>query len=103
VQWPEVTAFIMCSRERMICMNLAKISVNGQITVPVEIRRQLGLKSGDKILFFQNSNGEIVINNASAQAIYKAQKAFEGVAEQMGVFDEDDVQELVNEVRYGKE
>ena len=32
-------------------MNLAKISANGQIIVPVEIRRQLGLKSGDKILF----------------------------------------------------
>ncbi len=29
-------------------MDLAKISANGQITVPVEIRRQPGLKSGDK-------------------------------------------------------
>jgi AbrB family looped-hinge helix DNA binding protein len=84
-------------------MNLAKISANGQITVPAEIRRLLGLKSGDKILFLENSHGEIVINNASAQAIYKAQKAFEGVAKQMGVSNEDDVQTLVNEVRYGKE
>ncbi|WP_343209189.1 AbrB/MazE/SpoVT family DNA-binding domain-containing protein [Anaerolentibacter hominis] len=49
-------------------MNLAKISANGQITVPVEIRRRLGLKSGDKILFFQNQNGEIVVSNASATA-----------------------------------
>ena len=57
-------------------MNLAKISANGQITVPVEIRRQLGLKSGDKILFFQNQNGEIVVSNASAAAIRKAQAAF---------------------------
>jgi AbrB family looped-hinge helix DNA binding protein len=87
----------------MIYMNFAKISANGQITVPAEIRRLLGLKSGDKILFLENSRGEIVINNASAQAIYKAQKAFEGVAEQMGVSNEDDVQTLVNEVRYGKE
>ena len=83
-------------------MNLAKISANGQITVPVEIRRLLNLKSGDKILFIQKRNGEIVINNASAEAIYKAQKAFTGVAEAMGVFNEDDVQKLVNEVRYGK-
>ena len=83
-------------------MNLAKISANGQITVPVEIRRLLGLKAGDKILFFQKPSGEVVIHNASAQAIYKAQKAFEGVAEQMGVYDEDDVQALVDEVRYGK-
>lgn len=80
-------------------MNLAKISANGQITVPVEIRRLLGLKSGDKILFFQNPRGEVVIGNASSQAIYKAQKAFEGVAEQMGVYNEEDVQALVDEVR----
>ena len=83
-------------------MNLAKVSANGQITVPAEIRRLLGLRSGDKILFFQNSNGEVVINNASAQAIYKAQKAFESVAEQMGVENEEDVQALVDEIRYGK-
>lgn len=83
-------------------MNLAKISANGQITVPAEIRRLLDLKSGDKILFLQKPSGEVVINNASSQAIYKAQKAFEGVAEQMGVYNEDDVQTLVNEVRYGK-
>ena len=80
-------------------MNLAKISSNGQITVPVEIRRLLGLKSGDKVLFFQNNNGEIVINNASAKAIYKA--AFEGAAEKMGVSNEDDVQALVDEMRKG--
>lgn len=35
-------------------MNLAKISANGQITLPMEIRRLLGLKSGDKILFYPN-------------------------------------------------
>lgn len=84
-------------------MNLAKISSNGQITVPVEIRRLLGLKSGDKILFLQKQNGEIVVSNASAQAIHKAQTAFSGVAEEMGAYNEDDIQALVDEVRYGKE
>lgn len=84
-------------------MNLAKISQNGQITVPIEIRRLLGLKTGDKILFFQNQDGEIVISNASAKAIMKAQAAFAGVAEELRVRNEDDVQALVNEVRYGKE
>lgn len=83
-------------------MNLAKISANGQITIPVEIRRRLKLKEGDKILFVERENGEIVINNASATAILKAQKAFEGVAEKMGVKDEDEIQALVDELRYGK-
>lgn len=83
-------------------MNLAKVSSNGQITVPLEIRRALNLKPGDKVLFVQNEAGQIVIGNASSQAIYKAQKAFEGVADKMGVENEDDIQALVDEVRYGK-
>ena len=83
-------------------MNLAKISANGQITVPVEIRRQLNLKSGDKILFLQNQNGEIVVSNASAAAILKAQAAFAGASEAMGLSSEDDIQPLVDEARSGK-
>lgn len=84
-------------------MNLAKISANGQITVPVEIRRLLGLKTGDKVLFYQKRDGEIVLSNASAQAIRKAQAAFAGAAEAMGLSGEEDVQALVDEIRYGKE
>ena len=83
-------------------MNLAKVSANGQITVPLEVRRALNLKPGDKVLFVQNQEGQITIGNASSQAIYKAQTVFAGVAEKMGVANEDDVQALVDEVRYGK-
>ena len=71
----------------MAVMNLAKLSANGQITV----------------LFFQNQGGEVVLSNASATAIRKAQAAFAGLAEELGVANEDDVQALVDEVRYGKE
>ncbi|MDR1616813.1 MAG: AbrB/MazE/SpoVT family DNA-binding domain-containing protein [Syntrophomonadaceae bacterium] len=83
-------------------MNLVRLSSNGQITIPAEIRKLLGLKSGDKILLFQNKSGEIVLDNASAGALYKAQNAMEGVAERLGLHDEDDVQKLVDEVRYGE-
>lgn len=83
-------------------MNLAKISSNGQITLPVEIRRLLGLKSGDKVLFYQKQDGEVVVSNVSAKAILTAQAAFTGAAEAMGLRDEEDVQALVDEVRYGR-
>lgn len=56
-----------------------------------------------KILFLQNQNGEIVVSNASAAAIRKAQAAFAGAAETLGVSSEDDIQGLVDEARYGKE
>ncbi|MDR3072195.1 MAG: type II toxin-antitoxin system PrlF family antitoxin [Clostridiales Family XIII bacterium] len=84
-------------------MNLAKVSANGQITVPVEIRRLLGVKEGDKILFFRNDKGEIVIDNASESAILNAQNAFRGVAENLGNPSEDEIQSWVYDVRYGKE
>jgi AbrB family looped-hinge helix DNA binding protein len=83
-------------------MNLAKLSSTGQITVPVEIRRLLNLKEGDKILFTQNENGEVVINNASINSIRKAQKAFVGLAEELGNPSEDEIKSWVDEVRYGK-
>ena len=89
--------------ERLVSMNLAKLSSTGQVTVPVEIRRFLRLKTGDKILFFQNESGEVVIGNASIDAIRKAQMAFEGVAESLGNPSDDDIQSWVDEVRYGKD
>ncbi len=84
-------------------MNLAKVSANGQITVPVEIRRILRLKSGDKVLFYQRQDGTVVISNASAQAIRKAQSTFAGAAEEMGLSGEEDVQALVDALRNEEE
>jgi len=81
-------------------MNLAKVSANGQVTVPIDIRRKLQLKEGDKLLFIER-DGEIVINNASATAIVQAQAAFAGAAKDFGVKNEEDVQNLVDKVRYG--
>ena len=83
-------------------MNLVKLSANGQITVPAEIRKLLELKSGDKILIYQNKSGEIVLDNASANALSKVQNAMTGVAERLGLRDDDNVQKLVDEVRYGE-
>ncbi len=37
---------------------------------------------------------------AGINAIYKAQEAFAGAADELGLKDDEDVQDLVNEVRY---
>ena len=78
-------------------MNLAKVSANGQITVPVEIRRVLKLKEGDKMVFFQKDNGEIVVNNTSLVAITEAQAAVAGSA-----FSEEEILSEVMRLRYGE-
>ena len=80
-------------------MNVAKVSTRGQITVPAEIRRMLNLRSGDKILFFQKQGGEVIMRNAFAEPIRKAQAAFVGAADMMNVRGEEDVQSLVDELR----
>ena len=36
-------------------MELAKVTSKGQITIPIEIRKKLGIKNGDKILFVEES------------------------------------------------
>jgi len=74
-------------------MNLAKVSANGQVTVPVEIRKKLGVKDGDKVIFIEE-NGRIVMENSVRVALKDAQAAFRGEAERLGLKDEDDVTSL---------
>ena len=54
-------------------MNLAKMSTNGQITVPVEIRRLLNVKAEDKIVFMQNENGEVIVQKLNIANLRKSQ------------------------------
>ena len=51
-------------------MELAKITSKGQITIPVDIRRKLGVKEGDKVLFVEEA-GKVYILNASVVAMIK--------------------------------
>ena len=70
-------------------MELAKVTSKGQITIPLAIRKQLGVREGDKVLFVEE-NGKIVLMNASLQALLAAQKAFSGVAEEIGAANEEE-------------
>ena len=79
-------------------MNLARVSVNGQITVPAEIRRKLGVKDGDEIIFFENKNGEIIIQNSSIIAIKEAQKELKDID-----INEEEVLNDIMEFRYTKD
>lgn len=79
-------------------MELAKITKRGQITIPVEIRKKLGVQEGDKVIFLED-NGRIIIGNAALAALKLAQNAFEGEAERVGLEDEQDVVDLVKDIR----
>ena len=82
-------------------MELAKITTKGQITLPISIRRELNLKDGDKVAFIEKDGNYIIINPVSL-AIDKARKAFKGEAERLGLKDEEDVAEMIKQLRKEK-
>ena len=79
-------------------MELAKITSKGQITLPIQLRRALKLKEGDKVAFIEKDGNFIVINPVSL-AIDNARIAFNGEAERLNLKDENDVAEMVKKVR----
>lgn len=79
-------------------MELAKVTSKGQVTIPVAIRKMLGIREGDKLLFVEEGK-KVVLMNASTNALLKAQEAFEGAAAELGIKNEQDVVNLVKEIR----
>ncbi|MDR1000437.1 MAG: AbrB/MazE/SpoVT family DNA-binding domain-containing protein [Clostridiales bacterium] len=43
-------------------MEIAKVTATGQITVPIDVRRRLGLNEGSSMLFIEQGNGFFVVN-----------------------------------------
>jgi len=79
-------------------MEIAKITSKGQVNIPIHIRRKLGVKEGDKILFVEEE-GKVYILNASMEALRKAQAAFAGEAQRVGLKDTNDVVTMIKELR----
>ena len=79
-------------------MEVAKITSRGQVTIPIDIRKKLGVKEGDKIIFVEDGN-RIVVANAAKIAFANMRAAFVGEAERLGLTSEQDVVALVDEVR----
>ena len=79
-------------------MDLAKVMSKGQVTIPINIRKKLNLKEGDKVIFIEK-DGYTVIANSALIALEQIQDGFEGEVEKLNLKTEDDVVNLVKEVR----
>ena len=79
-------------------MELAKITSKGQITIPVQIRKKLKLKEGDKVFFYEEK-GKVIFQNASQVALANFQKEMIGEAKKAGFKSEEDVIDYINEIR----
>ena len=69
---------------RRFLYGISKGNIKRQITIPIEIRKKLGIKNGDKILFVEES-GRVYMMNSSMDALREAQRSFAGEAERLGL------------------
>lgn len=79
-------------------MDIAKISSKGQITIPISIRNKLKLKCGDKVVIFEE-NGRFYLENAALLAFNRVTDAFQGVAEEAGFQNEEEMQNYMTDIR----
>lgn len=81
-----------------IFVDNAKVMSKGQITIPKDIRDVLGVSSGDRITFIVEGNTVRIVNSA-VYAMQMLQQAMAGEAERTGLTSEEDVVDLVKEIR----
>lgn len=76
----------------------AKVMAKGQVTIPKDIRKILGVTSGDRITFIVEGNTVRIVNSA-IYAMQVLQKEMAGEAERTGLTSDNDVMSLVKELR----
>ena len=84
-----------------ILVDNAKVMAKGQITLPKDIREALGIKTGDRVTLIRQDN-QVIMMNSAIYAMKMLQTAMEGEAEKAGLRSDEDVAELVMEMRSEK-
>ena len=76
----------------------AKVMAKGQVTIPKDVREVLGVSSGDRITFVVE-NGNVRVINSAIYAMQMLQAQMDGEAESASIASDEDVMNLVKEVR----
>jgi AbrB family looped-hinge helix DNA binding protein len=78
--------------------NTAKVMSKGQITLPIDIRKGMGLSTGDRVALIYEKDRVIMVNPA-IYAMETLQNEMAGEFEKVGINSDDDIMDLVREVR----
>ena len=81
-----------------IIVENAKVMSKGQITLPKDIRERIGVGSGDRVALICEGE-KVILMNAAVYAMRALQKGMEGEWEKAGIHSDDDVMDIVKEVR----
>lgn len=76
----------------------AKVMAKGQVTIPKDVRRVLGVSNGDRVSFIVEGNTVRIVNSA-VYAMQVLQQEMAGEAERAGIASDDDVMALIKEMR----
>jgi AbrB family looped-hinge helix DNA binding protein len=76
----------------------AKVMAKGQITLPKDIREKLKVGTGDRVVMIWDED-RVVMMNSGVYTMRALQRGLAGAADEAGVTTEDEVADLVAEVR----
>ena len=76
----------------------AKVMSKGQITIPKDVRSILGISCGDRVTFIVEGDSVRLVNSA-VYAMNVLQSQMKGEAERAGLVSDDDIMELVQDLR----
>lgn len=76
----------------------AKVMAKGQVTIPKDVRKMLGVASGDRVSFIAEGTTVRIVNSA-VYAMQMLQSEMTGEAERTGLTSDDDVMVIVKESR----
>lgn len=76
----------------------AKVMAKGQVTIPKDVRKVLGVENGDRISFIVEGRTVRIVNSA-VYAMQLLQNEMAGEADRAGLTSDDDVMALVKELR----
>ena len=80
----------------------AKILPKWQITIPKDIRERLSVNIGDRLTLVCE-NDRLILMNSAAFVLKEFQKATESETEKAGINSDDDVTELIVQMRRGED
>ena len=79
-------------------LETSRVSMKGQVTIPISIRKMLGINKGD-IVVFAKKGENVVLLNSNRLAFKEFQRDMAGEAERVGWKDERDVVDYCQEIR----
>jgi len=81
-----------------VIYNTAKVTPEGQITLPLDVREKMQFSGGDHLAVIYE-NDRIIIMNPAIYAMEKLQKEMANEWENAGIHNEDSLFELCREIR----